>query len=265
MNRILFLWIMTLVVAGCGGKETIASKSAAAFREAQKQGKTLGPAEHGHGALTPSDSSDAADHEAMGHTKSAQTDQAAMGHQTGAQVDHASMGHAASTGGTATGMDHSRMGHATPSTKMPSGAHAGHAMPRTEQTQTRDHAGHAMPPQIAQTPTDAHAGHSMPGQQGATSAPLGSRVAQAEPGQPAATLTADSLDAPASTSLTDSARSAEMARQMAAGAHAMHGSTNYRHVDAGRVGPAQKNGTVPPASTSSQQEHQHVPPPTEKP
>lgn len=271
MNRFVYLLMMTLVVCGCGGKETIASKSAAAFREAHKQGKPLGPAEHGHGALTPSDSSDAVDHAALGHTDTAPADHAAMGHGTAPQMDHASMSHAAPTAGTMRGMDHSRMGHATPATQTPGSPHAGHVMPpqtgqpQTGQTQTGVHAGHAVPPQTAQAQTGAHAGHAMPDQQGVPTTPR-SRVAQAEPGQPSATLAPDSVDAPAATSLMDSARSAEMAREMASGGHAMHGSSNYRQVDAGRAGgPARQEGTVAPGSPSGQQPHQHVPPPKENP
>ena len=289
MNRFVHLLVMTLVVYGCGGKETIASKSAAAFREAQKQGRPLGPAEHGHGAITPSDSSEAVDHAAMGHTDTAPTDHASMGQGTAPQMDHASMGHAAPTAGTMRGMDHSRMGHATPATQTSGSPHAGHAMPpqteqpqtgqtqtgvhavhsmppQTAQAQTDVHAGHAAPPQTAQAQTGAHGGHAMPSQQGVPTTPTGSPVAQAEPGQPSATLAPDSLDAPAATSLMDSARSAEISREMASGGHAMHGAPNYRQVDAGRAGgPVPQDGAVAPGSPSGQQQHQHVPPPKENP
>ena len=61
----------------------------------------------------------------------------------------------------------------------------------------------------------------------------GVRLVEAHPGQAASTLKPDSLDAPAPTSVSDSARSAEMAQMMTAPGHAMaHGE--YVHQDVGR-------------------------------
>jgi hypothetical protein len=60
-------------------------------------------------------------------------------------------------------------------------------------------------------------------------------AASAEPGQPAATLRADELDAPAGTSLRDAERAAAMSKEMA-GRHGMGHGTPYRHLDAGREG-----------------------------
>jgi Heavy metal binding domain len=83
-----------------------------------------------------------------------------------------------------------------------------------------------------------------------------------QPGQPAATLRPDALDAPAATSVTDAQRSAEMAAEMTGGGHeghgghGGHGTGTYTHVDAGR-GPGAGEGSedhVPGAGT-----HQHGP------
>jgi len=58
-------------------------------------------------------------------------------------------------------------------------------------------------------------------------------AAAARPGQAAATLRADEIDGPATTSLREAARSAAMAEEMAGGGHGMvHGI--YRQIDAGR-------------------------------
>jgi hypothetical protein len=82
---------LLLLAVACGGKQTVASKSAQAFREAQKDGAPGGGAHGGHGAAA-GDHSTATD---------ATEDQATM---TG--MDHSTM----STGtGAMPGMDHSNM------------------------------------------------------------------------------------------------------------------------------------------------------------
>ena len=79
---------LLLFVVACGGKETVASKSAAAFREAQKKGTPIGGEAHG------------------GHAGGeAQATMTGMDHSTMTGMDHSTM-----TGsGAMAGMDHSKM------------------------------------------------------------------------------------------------------------------------------------------------------------
>ena len=78
------------------------------------------------------------------------------------------------------------------------------------------------------------------------------------PGQPAATLRPDALDAPAATSVADAQRSAEMAEEMSGGGghggHGGHGVGTYRQVDAGR-GPEAYQG--PQEQTPGAGSHDH--------
>ena len=86
---------LLLSVLACGGKQTVASKSAAAFREAQTKGTPPGGEAHGgHSAAGATDS--AGDHATM----------TGMDHSTMTGMDHSTM-----TGGTGAmaGMDHSKM------------------------------------------------------------------------------------------------------------------------------------------------------------
>jgi hypothetical protein len=189
-----------LVTAACGGAESTASRSAAAYDEAQRKGVAVGKSEHlaeqgqrhvGH-ATAPPTKSNPASHEHGGHSSKP---------STGAPAKPQPEGHV--------GMDHSQVDHS----KIP----------------TAD--SHAS--------TDAHAGmdHSrMAGMQDGTSAP--SRIVEAlsaiaKPGAPSATLAADPLDRAPATSIADAARSAATAAEMSGGGHAMSHGT-YTHVDAGR-------------------------------
>src|SRR5688572_27169713 len=77
------------VLMGCGGDQSDASKSAAAFQEAQKKGETFEGSEHshGHGAVTPG---------------RANPEEGAPGHDHGeaeAAPDHSAMGHGAEAHG----------------------------------------------------------------------------------------------------------------------------------------------------------------------
>lgn len=82
-----------VALAGCGKEPSVASRSAAAFREAQKTGETPGGGAHGHGALTPG-----GEHEMPG---SAPESGSAAGHSGMAMegMDHSKM----------KGMEHSGM------------------------------------------------------------------------------------------------------------------------------------------------------------
>ncbi len=84
--------VLILAVSACGGKQTVASKSAAALREAQQKGTPIGGDSHG------------------GHSASGEGTMPAMNHSTvtsaeGAGMDHSTM----QNGQSMAGMDHSRM------------------------------------------------------------------------------------------------------------------------------------------------------------
>jgi hypothetical protein len=168
--------------AGCGGGEqSVASKSAAAYREAVASGRTIAAGhDHGHGGVDPATGTgvdhagrdaaaagaavghDAMDHGTPGARVAAGHD--AAGHTTtsGGPADHRPMagsaagheGHAAATASSSG--QHGAMQHGT--TASPSGdAHAGHAAPASPQRDA--HAGHAAPvsPQHDAPPAMQHA------------------------------------------------------------------------------------------------------------
>jgi uncharacterized protein involved in copper resistance len=90
-----------IALTACGGKQSMASKSAAAFQEAQKKGIPVSAGEHGGHAgeetTTMPSEHDGMDHAAVGH--------AAMNHVA---MDHGAMNHVAMDHGT---MDHAAMDH----------------------------------------------------------------------------------------------------------------------------------------------------------
>ena len=264
------------VWVGCGGEPSVASKSAAAFREAQKKGETFEGSEHshGHGAVTPG---------------GANPEESASGHDHGqaeAAPDHAAMGHGGEGhGGHAgddghAGMDHGQSGqdrsHAAHSGAAKRDEHAGHATRPSQDGQTGHsghaaqdpHAGHDMSPQTP--PSGGHAGHSADptmdhGEMDHGEMDHGEMApapVAVSPGQPAKTLSPDPLDAPAATSVQDAQRSAEMAEEMSGGGgheghggHGGHGTTGtYRQTDAGR-GPEAHEGSEP--RTPGHDSHQH--------
>ncbi|HEY0157892.1 MAG TPA: heavy metal-binding domain-containing protein [Thermoanaerobaculia bacterium] len=175
------LLVLALVAAACGGEKSVASKSAAAYREAQAKGIPVAGG-HEHGGHAATETTATADHSAHGatatggamdhsahgtgadahagmnhgtttsgamdhsaHGGAATVDHAAMGHTTGATNAHA--GHGTTSGTTAT--DHAAMGHGTSRSAT---AHAGHT------PKTNAHAGHG----ATAAPADAHAGHTAP-------------------------------------------------------------------------------------------------------
>ena len=88
MNRYgLALMSAALLLAACGGKQTMASKSAAAYREAQAKGVPVtGGHEHGHEMEAPATSTAAEmEHAAMDHST---MDHAAMNHSAHAAMQH---------------------------------------------------------------------------------------------------------------------------------------------------------------------------------
>lgn len=203
------------IVVGCTGNQTTASRSAAAYDEARRQGipiETHGAEHGGHGAAKPAH--DAADVPGMDHhTAPEERAERAAAHQR----------HGAHDGPQVQGPPSHGEHTATPRTKrdMSGEAHAGH-----EATG-------------AHTPAEG-VDHS--GTAGMAMAPRPEpKLAAAEPGDPAATLQPDDIDRPAPTSLEEAARSQAMNAGMAAGGHGM-GHGTYKHIDAGREGAASPEG-----------------------
>lgn len=203
-----WIWASVLLaaLAGCGSEPSVASKSAAAFQQAQKEGKTFEGAGHEHGGHGTPETPPA------GHGE----------HQHGAaqeeadHSDHSAMGH---------GDARQHEGHAPAQHE----GHAGHSQQPAVQGH-EDHQGHA---QAAPRPAaEEHQGHEHAGH--SASAPLPEL-----PAEPGSILQQDALDAPAETSVIDAQRSEEMNQSM--GGHG-HGTGSYRHVDAGR-GPEAQEGS----------------------
>ena len=262
MRGTLLLASMILVFA-CGRDETMASKSAAAYREAQAKGTPVtGGHEHGgHEAATAS-ATGTMDHSAHGtgadphaghdmtatgtadhaaHGSMSATDHAAMGHGAvgdahaahgtarGAMVDH---GAHTATGGA---MDHAQhgssgrttAGHEAHGTTTGSAAHDQHAgMQHSTPTAATDpHAQHRQP-----TAPTTHAGHGAMQQQsaGAPSIVLKAPTTNAEIArtQPAATLRPDDFDAPAPIAVAEAQKAAA-----GGGGHTGHGAPSNTTAD----------------------------------
>jgi hypothetical protein len=187
--------VIALVALLGGGRRTVASRSAAAFEEAQRKGLPVAGAEHGgHGAVSPG---------------------GGPGDHTAAEKPAAAAGHA--------GMEMPPHGK----TAMP--GHAGMEMPARGKAAMPGHAGMEMSAE-GKTAMPGHAGMQMPSGSPPEPPP---KAAVAGPGQPAATLEPDPLDAPAATSQRDAKRSAEMAAQMGSGGMT-HDMGSYSQLDAGR-------------------------------
>ena len=242
--------IAILVLAACGARETMASRSAAAYRDAQAKGVTVsGGHEHGEDALPhtqgPAGTSTTGNHAGMDHSSTASAHH--DGVHAAQATDHAAMDHGTMDHGT---MDHRTMDHAamSPSDHVMSGgagAHSSHEMPAgtshaamhdatahgsvnsaaahpgmthggaSQSTAASAHSGHAM----AQAPANPHAGHGASGASTALPAP-GPVSAPLSNGEiaglrPATTLRPDDFDVPASASVAEAARAAS-------GAHSMH-------------------------------------------
>jgi Heavy metal binding domain len=239
--------IALAALVGCKGEPSVASRSAAAFREAQKKGETFEGAAHGHGAMTPGGGQE------MPGT--APESGGAAGHSGMAMegMDHSGMAMGGKDqSGKAEGMDHSKMGRGGMD-------HSGMTMGGKDQSGQAEGMDHS---KMGQGGMD-HSGMTMGGMDPAEPAPIA-----ASPGQPAATLRPDSLDAPAATSVTDAQRSAEMAEEMTGmggmdmGGHSGHGSGTYRQIDAG-LGPGAHQGSEP--QTPGAGPHQHGGPATPAP
>lgn len=199
------------MLAGCGGRQTMASKSAAAYDEAMKKGIPIPAGEHGGHSVESAATQPAADHASMPgmdqpampgmphEATAARThDMAGMNRSAMAEMDHAKMPgmeHGATAGAThdMAGMNHAAMAgmdHA----KMPGMRHDAMAVPLMQINPPTTNAA------IAQT-------------------------------QPAVTLRTDAFDAPAATSLDEAARAAS--------------SKSHSMEDAGPKGHHHGNGEAP--------------------
>jgi uncharacterized protein involved in copper resistance len=191
-----FVIAFLILLAACGGKETMASKSAAAYRQAKANGTPVsGGHEHGGHAVEGT-----VDHSTM-------TDTSGMDHSTMTGMDHSQMG----------SMDHSKMDHSkmtgTDHSKMTA---ADHSMAGMDHSTTAadhssmagmDHSDHSAMPGM-------HHGAASPAVAVAMPAPRSSvEMARVDPG---ATLQADAFDAPAPASVAEAAKAA------GAGDHAGH-------------------------------------------
>ncbi|HYO13859.1 MAG TPA: hypothetical protein VE685_11755, partial [Thermoanaerobaculia bacterium] len=265
--------VALVALVGCEREPSVASKGAAAFRESQEKGETFEATEHshGHGAITPGGGQEAG----AGAADHAHHEAATPGHAhapAGASHDHSAMGH---------GSEAHAAGHASRRSAAPqSGGHGGHAgmdhgpshaapSGRTSEgpaetggaTGHDEHAGHSAlspqaPPAGGQSSSGGHAGHSPARGSTATETAVAAPEA-VTPGQPAATLRPDALDAPAATSVLDAQRSAAMAEEMrGGGGHGGHGTGTYRQVDAGR-GPGAYQGSE--EQTPGSEPHLHGP------
>ena len=201
-----------LVAAACGGEKSVASKSAAAWREAQAKGIPVAGG-HEHGGHAATSTTAAADHSAHGTTSDAGAamDHSAHGAAAGA---HAGMDHGASPargamdhsahGGAAT-VDHAAMGHTTGAPN----AHAGHTSTPGAAPTHDQHAGmqHTVPTPAAD-PHAHHAAAATPAIAPAV-APAPQSNADMQRMQPAATLRSDAFDAPAPASVAEAAKAAQ--------------------------------------------------------
>lgn len=116
---------LVAMIAGCGGKETTASRSAAAYDEAQRKGVAVGGAAHGAqpSPETTATAMPGVDHSATG----------AKAHDPHAGMDHSGMAGMQARSQPRTdphaGMDHSKMSGMKPSVGGMDQSKASHGMP----------------------------------------------------------------------------------------------------------------------------------------
>lgn len=238
--------VVLAALAGCEKEPSMASKSAAAFKEARKRGETIVGGEHGHGALTPGGGHEG--HEMPGTAP--EQEMPGMDHSTMPGMDHSKM--KGMDHSKMKGMDHSRMAGMDHS-KMPGMDHSKMSGMDHSKMSGMDH---SKMPGMDHSKMEGM-DHSKMDMGSMESSPEPVAVA-APPGQPAMTLRPDPLDAPAPTSVEDAQRSAEMSEEMKGmGDHGGHGGGTYRQVDAGR-GPGAYEGSEPQTPAEP---HHHDPPP----
>jgi hypothetical protein len=247
-----------LLALACGDRQTVASKSAASYDEAQRKGTPVGDG-GAHGHAPPSEAASPGPATQGGHSSSpaAPAGNVHAAHGRPAEDGHAMHGDTASgvpvkrpgpaghVHGSRSGMrgsgtpartaeDHSS--HAThggqpgPDGRTTPAAHAGHRVKPEEQAHT-DHSatGHAQ----ESTVDHASMGHG-PGMAMAPPKPE-APSSTAAPGDPVVTLRQDGVDAPAATAVAETDRFGALAAEMATSGHGMQHGT-YVQTDAGREG-----------------------------
>jgi len=193
--------LAAIALVACGGKQTMASKSAAAYDEAKKKGNTIDAGEHGgHSAETAEQSRSAPagttkhgagegmDHGAMPGMDHSKMPAMQHGSSAAAMHDMAAMNHSAMGG-----MDHSKM----PGMQHGSSAPGTHDMARMDRS--------AMPGMAHGSMTGMQ--HGSQGAAPIVIAPPTSSSAIAQT-QPAAALRPDELDAPSPTAVQEAAKAA---------------------------------------------------------
>lgn len=225
---------LLLVLTACGGKETVASKSAKAFREAQAKGVQVGGGAAGHhgGAATDSaadaGTASGTDHSTMtgmDHSTMTGMDHSTM---TASSGDMAGMDHSKKdmkSGQSMAGMDHSKMnmqgrqpmaGMDHSKMNMPSGQsmagmdHSKMNMPSSQPMAGMDHSQMNMP---AQQPMSGMDHSNMPGMQHGAAAPViatpPTTNAEMQQMRPATTLRPDAFDAPVPVAVAEASKSAQ--------------------------------------------------------
>jgi uncharacterized protein involved in copper resistance len=221
--------LAAIVMIACGGKQTMASKSAAAYDEAKKKGIPIASGEHGghsnnaEAEQTAGTSTTAGEHAAMpgmDHGAMAGADHSKMSgmdHSAMAGMDHAKMPgmqHGAPGSGARgmAGMNHSTMA-GTDHSKMPgmqhgSAAAGSHGMAGMNHS-VMPEMQHGSMPGIQHGGTMAAMPQMRHGTEAATLviAPPASNAAIART-EPAATLRADEFDAPAPAAIVEAAKGA---------------------------------------------------------
>lgn len=260
-----------LIAAACGGEQSVASRSAAAYREAQAKGtpaggghdhgshaaaaETAGTAEHGahgaHGAHATSTGDVAADHAAHGTVAGAH---AGMNHgAAGGAMDHSAHGGAGAPDHAAMTPGHAQHGASTSATNAhaahtstPAAAHDRHAgmQHAAPSAAAGAHAQHGAQTPAAQVdhsehgpvPSPATAGADSHAQHGAAtpSAPAEAprSINAMQRVQPAATLRGDAFDAPAAASVSEAAK-------------ATHGGSHEGHATRRGITPGQDRENPP--------------------
>lgn len=202
----MFIILLVLLATACGGRSSVASKSAEAYRDAQENDTALGGGGHDHGGHEAGTATTATvDHSAHEMPADAHAGHDAMGSGHGAAA--ASDAHAAHRAATDPGA-HAAMGR-TEHAAM-SDAHAQHTTPSTDHSahgatpaRTPGHAKHFTP--LERTGPDPH----HPAARIATppQVPAAPRSnAEMRNLQPSSTLQPDAFDAPAPVSVSEAAK-----------------------------------------------------------
>ena len=288
---------LLLVLAACGGKETVASKSAKAFREAQAKGVQVGGGTAGHhgGAATQSTADAGAaggtDHSTMtGMDHSTMT---GMDHSTMTGMDHSTM--TASSGDMA-GMDHSKMDmksgqsmagmdHSKMNMQgrqpMAGMDHSKMNAQGGQPTAGMDHSKMNMPAQPmagmdyskmnmpAQQPTAGMDHSNMPGMQHGAAAPAVAAPpttnAEMQQMRPATTLRPDAFDAPVPVAVAEASKSVQGGGSE--GQHTRGITPGEDHENPPTSAPATRDGRqqATPAPPPSMDHSQHAQPTPEPP